>query len=262
MNNQTFFQHYIKLKTTHNEYEVENWQELYDQFYNVLKETEAFSLVTTESYSYMIESNGCVTYEFFTVFDGKVSKEEAKSIINSTIQTEFTLTDKSGVVHNITTDLNNKEYTVLQTIPSSKLTFAQIENTSMLQNESDLPEGTRFIGIQGVLGEKASDPTLIHIVFYDENKNPLMFESESPDWIKSFKDKFQDTFTVRDQMFIEYKYVAKLLTGEMKYSFDFFGKKISFENERPFTKKEPTEKQLLNHNIIMMYLEPTKEYFY
>ena len=253
-----FFEHYIKLKTNHNDYEFDNYNQFLEQAQKSLYNSSEF---TFEELNIMSESNGCLTFRFFTIFEQPQDVDHVKIFIKDLFAKNFDVVTSIGQKVHITTDMTNTEYTLFYTDPSTKKELLQSDYKGFLQPEFSFPQGTRYLSINGIMGKTASDNTKLVIAFYDEDKNVLQYSDNTPKWINELKELFYSTLTPKDQMYIEYKYISKLLTGNVSESFTHNGDKITFLNERYFlTNKEPNN--LLSQPFNMMFSLRNKENYY
>ena len=253
-----YFEHYFKLKTNHNDFDFDNFSQFIKQATQSFSNQDEF---TFEELTTMSESNGCITFQFFTNFKEPQNYEYAHSTVKELFTKNFNVVTSTGKKVEIKTDMNNTNYSLFYTNISTKKNLLKSDYKGFLNSDFTFPKGTRYLSINGIMGKKASDNTKLVIAFYDEDKNVLHYSENTPEWIEQFKDLFYSTFTAKDQMYAEYKYISKLLTGNVSESFIHNDDKITFVNERSFLRnKEPNN--LLGQPFKMIFSLRNIENYY
>jgi len=262
-----YFEHFIKLKTNHNIYTFENvsdYSKIQHLAYEHLKKDATFfDVVLSEENSMMTESNGCFTFKFYTKFKSNITADKVNEIITNIFKKEFTITLSDGKKCFITTDMENKEYTIFRSYKSNKLnSFYGDKLKPLITNENDIPPETRYIEVQGLMGRKASDPTELFIFFYNSDGETVRFplDADIPLWINQFKDLFSQ-FSEREQMYINYKFIINLLIGETNKSFKLINKDVSFVKTRSLQSKEISDSVFLNSSFSMNFRKPTGNHY-
>ncbi len=253
-----YFEHYFKLKTNHNDFDFDNYSQFIEQATQSLRKQDEF---TFEELTIMSESNGCLTFQFFTSFEQPHNHEYAHFLVKDFFSKSFNVVTSTGEKVQIKTDMDNVDYTLFYTYASTKKALLKSNHKSFLKPDFIFPKGTRYLSINGIMGKTASDNTKLAIAFYDKDKNVLHYSESTPEWINQFKDLFYSTFTAKDQMYAEYEYISKLLTGNVSESFTHNGDTITFVNERYFLMNKEA-KNLLKQPFNMMFSLRNKENYY